>query len=298
MSHSVQTRRLYHYIPMMLVLLIWGSMGLPVTYALKELPPMVLLAGRCLIAVLLLLPFAIKEGRVLAAPGDRLYAFAAGLSGVFLNNAFYFYSVKYTSLTNIAIIFAMSPLLTALLARIFLGEKLTRRRCLGIAVAFAGALFLLSGGKPAMLLHLSLNRGDVSEFFAALTCSIMTVLGKKIKNSSAIVVTLDGMFIALLVCIPSIFFLGQPLPSSVSYAALGGLLYLGALGSACAYVLQQASIQIIGAGATAAFLNGTPAVAIVVALFVMGESISSVQIVSSAVIFSGIFLNAGSRPEG
>lgn len=291
----VSNRSIAHFLPMFLALLIWGSMGLPATYALKELPPLILLCGRALIAVIVLLPLAMKEGRILPAAGDSFAVIAAGVSGVFLNNWFYFYSVKYTSLTNIAIIFATSPLLTAILARIFLGEKLSPRRCAGIAVAFAGAVFLLTGGQLSALSGLSLNRGDVSEFFAALTCSVMTIFGRKIKNTSSIVATLNSMIAALVVGVPCIFLSGTEIPRSLSSAAWVSLLFLGVFGSACAYVFQQMSVQMIGAGPTAAFLNGTPAVAIFVAVFFMGESISAVQIVSSAVIFSGIFLNAGGK---
>ena len=71
------------------------------------------------------------------------------------------------------------------------------------------------------------------------------------------------------------------------------MVYVGVFASAGAYMFQQMSIQRIGAGATGAFLNGSPALAIFGAVVFMGETISPVQIISAAVIFLGIFLNAG-----
>ena len=59
------------------------------------------------------------------------------------------------------------------------------------------------------------------------------------------------------------------------------------------YACLQLSIQRIGAGATGAFLNGSPVLAIFGAVVFMGETISPIQIASVAVIFLSIFLNAG-----
>ena len=86
---------------------------------------------------------------------------------------------------------------------------------------------------------------------------------------------------------------GQPMNLALSGRALLGTLYIGILGSSCAYVLQQISIQRIGAGATGAFLNGSPVVSIFAAMVFMGEALSMIQAVCAAVIFVGIFLNAG-----
>ena len=51
------------YLPMTLVLLIWGFMNVPATYALREMPPLELLLLRTAIAVVILAPLAYGRER-------------------------------------------------------------------------------------------------------------------------------------------------------------------------------------------------------------------------------------------
>ena len=244
--------------------------------------------------MLILAPLArLRDGLLLPLPGDRITAALMGLSGVFFNNVFFFNAMKRTSLTNVAILFATSPFITAVLARIFLGERLTLRRVLGIVIALAGAVSLLCKGDISLLADLKMNTGDLLELGAAFTISVMTILGRRIKKTPPITVTLCVMFTSFVATALTITVTGTPLNFALSNRAIFGVVYVGVFASAGAYMFQQMSIQRIGAGATGAFLNGSPALAIFGAVVFMGETISPVQIISAAVIFLGIFLNAG-----
>ncbi len=285
---------LYLYWPMTMTLLMWGFMNVPTAFALAEMAPLQLLLLRTAIAVLILAPLArLRDGLLLPLPGDRITAALMGLSGVFFNNVFFFNAMKRTSLTNVAILFATSPFITAVLARIFLGERLTLRRVLGIVIALAGAVSLLCKGDLSLLADLKMNTGDLLELGAAFTISVMTILGRRIKKTPPITVTLCVMFTSFVATALTIFVTGTPLNFALSNRAIFGVVYVGVFASAGAYMFQQMSIQRIGAGATGAFLNGSPALAIFGAVVFMGETISPVQIISAAVIFLGIFLNAG-----
>lgn len=281
---------------MILVLLIWGFMNVPTKYALAEISPVQLLLMRTSLAVLLLAPAAwIHEKKLLPDRSDLMLAILMGLTGVLGNNLCFFYAVKNTTLTNIAIIFATSPLITTVLAAVFLGERLTARRITGILLALCGAVFLLCGGDLSLLGHLSLNKGDLFELTAAFLCSVMTVLGRGIKKTSPLVVTLCNMFSSMVCILLYFLFSGGTFNTGLSLRAAGAAMYCGFLGSGCAYVLQQTSIKRIGAGATGAFLNGSPVLSILSAVLFMDEKITLIQIISAAVIFAGIFINAGEK---
>ena len=142
---------LYLYWPLTMTLLMWGFMNVPTAFALAEMAPLQLLLLRTAIAVLILAPLArLRDGLLLPLPGDRITAALMGLSGVFFNNVFFFNAMKRTSLTNVAILFATSPFITAVLARIFLGERLTLRRVLGIVIALAGCYQGMRCGRSAL----------------------------------------------------------------------------------------------------------------------------------------------------
>lgn len=87
----------YRYLPMILVLLIWGVMNVPTKFALAEMSPMQLLLMRTSLAVLLLAPAAwIREKKLLPDRSDLLTAVIMGLTGVLGNNLCFFYAVKNT----------------------------------------------------------------------------------------------------------------------------------------------------------------------------------------------------------
>ncbi len=290
---------LYRYWPMTTTLVIWGSMNVPAARALSEMEPLQLLLFRTAIAVLCLAPPALlRDGLLFPRAGDRLTAVLMGLSGVLLNNLCCFNAIKRTSLTNVAILFATAPLITAALARVFLGERLTPRRVLGIAAALAGAVTLLCKGDLSLLANMRMNSGDLMELGAALCISVMTILGRRIRRTPPVTVTLCAMLVSFMATALLLILTDARLNFALSPRALLGTLYVGVFASGCAYVLQQVSIRRIGAGATSAFLNGTPVLGIAGAVAFMGERVAPVQLASAAVIFLGIFLNAGGAREG
>ncbi len=290
---------LYYYLPMTLSLIFWGFMNVPSVIALREMSPLQLLISRSAIATCVLAPLAyLREGRLIPDRGDRLTSVLMGVSGVAASNLCYFYALKLTSLTNVAILYATTPLTTAIMACIFLGESLTPRRVLGIVLALGGAVMLLCRGDLSLLTSLSMNLGDQLEMCAAFCVAVMTILGRKIRRTPPITVTLCTMFTSTLVSAAAALALRDGMNFSLSAPAIWSTLYIGVFASALAFLFQQVSIQRIGAAASSAFLNGAPALAIVGAVAYFGETISMIQIVSAAIIFTGIFLNAGASPSG
>ncbi len=279
---------------MTLSLVFWGLMNVPSVIALREMSPLQLLVARSAIGACVLAPLAIvREGRLVPDRCDRLTAIAMGISGIAISNACYFYALQNTSLTNVAILYATTPLMTAILASIFLDEVLTPRRVLGIVLALGGAVMLLCRGNLSLLLSLSMNRGDQFELLAAFTASVMAVLGRKIRRTPPVTVTLCMMFTSTVVTSAVILISGEVMNFSPSVPAIWSTLYIGVFSSALAFLFQQISIHRIGAGPSSAFLNGIPALAIIGATLYFGETVSMIQIVSAAIIFTGIFLNAG-----
>ncbi len=282
------------YLPMAVTTLIWGTMGVPASHAIAEFQPMALLAFRSLVAVVLLLPYVgLTERKLLPHREDLVTVILMGLVGVFGNNIFYFHALKHTSLMNISIIFAVTPLITALLARVFSGESLGPKRILGIAVALAGASLLLTQGRPHLIFQIELNSGDIAEFGAATMAALLTILGKRVKSSSSSMATLYCMISGAGASLLAMAFSGQSFPAAgqISGAALVSALYLGVFSSAVAYMSQQISVKKIGASASAAFLNATPVIGLLSAYLFLGEKISAIQIASALVIFCGLFLN-------
>lgn len=272
----------------------WGSMGIPSTYAVAEYSPMAVLCLRSGIASLLLLPIVRKRhGSVLPAPEDRLLLILLSVVGVLACNYFYFFALQHTSLTHVAVLYALGPILTALLAALFLKEPIHNGRILGIVFAFAGVCLLITGGRISEFLRTGFHIGDCAELLSALCLAVYTILSRRMKHTPADCAAFWLMLICFVLTLPLVFFLEGGFPLRVSPRAAASVCYLGIACSGLGYLLQQKSIHRIGASASAAFLNGISPITILTAALILKERISPVQICCMVLVFFGLFLNAG-----
>ena len=57
-----------------------------------------------------------------------------------------------------------APVITVILARIFLNERLNLIQIIGIIISFFGTLYLLSGGTLSTFTQMNFNKGDIYFF--------------------------------------------------------------------------------------------------------------------------------------
>ena len=69
-----------------------------------------------------------------------------GLSGIVGYHFFFFSSLGQTEVANTAIINALSPVVTGILAAVFIRERLSRTNYLGVVIATAGVIVLVTRG--------------------------------------------------------------------------------------------------------------------------------------------------------
>ena len=146
--------------------------------AAHVVPPIGLAFWRWLIAFLIVLPFALPG--LLTHRGQlkaqwRRYLLL-GVLGQGISGAIVYYGLERTSATNASLIYATSPAMILALAAVWLGDAIRPRQVLGILLAMAGVLVILTRGDPEALLHLSFNVGDLLVLTGAVSWSVYTIL--------------------------------------------------------------------------------------------------------------------------
>lgn len=280
-----------------MVMLFWGSMGIPSTYAVGQFSPMTVLCLRSGIGAMVLLPVVLRRcGSIRPAREERGLLLLLALVGVVACNYLYFLSVQQTSLTHVAVLYALGPIMTTVLAAVFLREHVHLGRGVGIVLAFGGVFALLTKGDPASFFQTGFNRGDAAELLSSLCLAVYTILSKKLRRTPAECVTFWLMAISFAVTLPVVL-LGKG-AAAFRGDARGWLsvLYLGILCSGLGYLLQQRSIKLIGASASAAFLNGISPITILTAAVILHEVITGQQVLCMILVFCGLVLNARNRP--
>jgi drug/metabolite transporter (DMT)-like permease len=104
---------------------------------------------------------------------------AAALVGASSTAAF-IPALKLTSIANVSLIYAASPLLAAILAWAWVGEGLTRRVLVGCAAAFVGVAIIVGGSIGGVYLQ-----GDLLAGWMTFTWAILVVIYRRYPNTPA-----------------------------------------------------------------------------------------------------------------
>ena len=122
-----------------------------------------------------------------------------GLLGNTLFHALLVSGVHRTSPGHAAIIVALSPILSALLARLFYAEPVGARRVAGILLGFAGVALIVARGSRGM----SSALGDLLCFGASLAWALYTVVGKPLlARATPLAVTTWATLIGVVPLLP------------------------------------------------------------------------------------------------
>ena len=203
-----------------------------------------------------------------------------------------FYALKYTSLTNFAMISATNPVLTTLLAALIYRTKLKPKYIAAVLLSLLGVVAVVLGNSSASLV--SLNIGDLIAGTVALSWAVYAIVVRHIsKVLHAKHVNFGTALIAFgLVFAFSLFAgLDVTLVSQLSFSEICAFGYLGAIGTALAYTLFAYSVKEIGPSLTALIaFSMTPLYTALLAYVFLGEIITVWQLVGGVLIMISVGL--------
>lgn len=135
-------------------------------------------------------------------------------------------SIMWTSVANAMLAFAATPMLAALMARAFLGERIPPQTAAAIAAVAAGLGLVAAGawGEGALS-----ARGIVAGFLCAFCIAAFFVILRRLKAASATPVIGPGWLLGGLLALPFASF-GAPEPQQLAWAfASGGIIMPAAI---------------------------------------------------------------------
>lgn len=176
------------------------------------------------------------------------------------------------------------PVWVAILARIFLKERLSGRKIGGIFLSLLGLGVLLnvdfSGNIKAVGLALS----------AAMVWGAGNVAMKgKLMGCDLTALTAWQMLIGALVLLPYTYCTGETV-AEWNYISLLCVIYNGALASAVAFMLWCYIIKNMEAGKAAISILATPVVGVLGGILCLGEAMTPMMGAGMVLVFAGIFM--------
>ena len=279
-----------------LMSVIWGIPYLMIKVAVEGVPVPVLVFARTAVGAAVLLPLALRGGRLTALRRSwkPLVAFAALEIVVpwwLLSDAEHHLTSSMTGL-----LIAASPIAAVVLSRLTvlreaLGrERLGATRWAGLGVGFAGVVVLaaphLRGGDPWSIVEVLL---------AALCYAIAPLIAARhLQDVPALPMTavcLGGA--ALLYAVPAAITWPETLPAPRVLAALAGLAIVC---TALAFIVFFALIREVGTSRALVFTYVNPAVAVTAGVLLLGEPLTAPIVASFTLILGGSVL-ATVRPR-
>ncbi len=280
------------HLAVLVTITIWATTYVFTKTLLDHLTPSQILVIRSLLglAVLTLL-FPKKLAYVKNI--DRLFVALAGFCGIFL---YYFLentALMHTSVTNVGVIVAAAPFTTLLASRIFLrDEKLRISYFVGLVLSMGGIIILTvsDGG------DLSVSPfGDFLALAAICVWALYTTLTRIIgrRGYPNLAVTRTMFFWGLLGHTIALVGSGQSLPirTICTKEILLPLLFLGLVASAFCFALWNYGLRSIGPVKSSFYLYLSPIITIVVATTFLGEPVTVLDGVGTALTLAGLVVS-------
>lgn len=271
-------------------------------WAVGDTPPYMMGFVRWAGAVAILLPFAWRHLKNDEAFIGRhwLVLFLAGFMMPFMVGGVSYVAMIHTTAINAGVIVTSTPVMTVLLSWAVLKERTTAVVWLGILLAIAGVLYMVSRGNPTLLLGLSFNVGDLILVFSCLGVGAYGVIVKKIPAGLHPLSLLTVICAVGAVCHgPFVVYelvSGEQVVLSVKSAI--SLTFLAIFPSVVAILIWNSAIARIGPSKTTFYMYLIPVLTALFAIPLLGESIGVYHVVGAILIIAGVTLaSRRSRPQ-
>jgi drug/metabolite transporter (DMT)-like permease len=284
--------QLLTYLSLVFTMFIWGGTFIAGRVLADSVPPANSAFLRFFIASIALVVMVklIEKRFPKVSPRLFLPLFFLGLTGVFAYNVCFFFGLQHITAGRASLFIASTPLVITVLAAIFLAEKLTRLKVIGVLFSLTGAIIVISNGAPASLLSGGFGPGEKALIGCVLSWSAYSLVGRSVltKIPPLAAVCYSSIIGTVLLFFPVMKNGLLPEMANISVQSWTSLAYLGILGTAVGFSLYYRSITKIGATRTAIFINLVPLFALVLAWLFLGESIKAMVLVGGTFILIGV----------
>jgi drug/metabolite transporter (DMT)-like permease len=269
------------------VVLIWATTPLAIKWSGEGVGYLFGVTGRMVIGLALaMLVLRLMGLRLQWHRRARLTYLTAGL-GIFLAMTSAYWSAQFIPSGWLSVVFGLSPIVTGLMARLWLGEEgLTLPRLLALLMALAGLSLVfnvgLQAGEEALY-------GLTGLLFSVVCHSASSVWIKRLDaRLHGMSVTTGGLMVAVPLFLLSWFLQGDTWPAVIDNRVLLSILYLSVVGSVVGFALYFYVLRHVETTRVALITLMTPVIALLVGQWLNGEVIDGRIWAGTALIMLGL----------
>lgn len=274
------------------VLILWAASFILNEVALRSLAPLTVVAARWMVTALVLLAWLAWRGETArfaaAVRTDGRGLLAVALFGVPLLYGLQISGQARTTAMNTGLLANTVPVFTALLALIWLHQRLRWTGWAGIALALVGAWVISAGG-----LRVQINQttalGDLLVLLSSLAGALYFVLGSRwLRTYPPLLVTAAVAVLGAAMLLP--LALWTDTGSVWTWPAALAVLTLGLGPGLLANLWWWETVTWLGAPRAAVYIYLIPLLTMLLAALLLHEQLAPAQVIGAALLLGGVWL--------
>lgn len=275
------------------MLLFWSANFIFAKFALRDLPPMLVVSLRTMLAGVLMWPvYALRER---FEPGMRGWTardvpllITLGVLGVIGNQVLFIIGLSMTSVAHGSVICALAPLMVLLGATLLGMERFTAGKLGGMLAAAAGVAVLQIGRHHSG----ATITGDLIMLASQVVFAGFTVLSKRVAAQFGTVTLNSFAFMSgALVLLPvALWDIASVDVVHVSAAAWTGIVYMALFPSIAGYLIYTYALRYLAASRVSSISYLQPVVATFLAILFLGEKPGVAFAGGAALVMSGVWV--------
>ena len=282
------------HVCLVLTMLFWGGTFVAGRILAENLHPLTASSLRFILAsVMLLLAILVRDKSLPGLSSKQWGAMALlGMTGVFAYNIFFFTGLQAVEAGRASMIIAVNPVITSLVAILFLGERSSLLRTIGMILSVSGALLVISRGHPASFFQGDLRGiGALHIVGCVLSWSAYTLIGKRLlKNLEPLVAVAYSCSLgAVFLSVVAVFNGHLPEIKELNAISAACLFYFAFFGTTLGFIWFYDGVKKLGAAQAAMYVNLVPVSGVLLGVLILGEELSSSLIFGGLLVFAGLY---------
>jgi len=215
-----------------------------------------------------------------------------GFTGIFAYNLFFLGALARLPASRTSLIIALNPIVTIAAASLLLGERMSARRWLGVAVALGGVWIVVSRGDVLGSVSGAVGLGELLMFGGVCSWAAYTLIGRRVLEgltplAATTWASLWGVALLAIAALPHVRYVGI---GDLTLPVVLSVLYLGVLGTAVGFVWYYQAVQRLGAARTVIFNNLVPVFGATFGVLLLGEPLLPSMLLGGAIAVAGVML--------
>ncbi|WP_212934807.1 DMT family transporter [Bacillus hominis] len=275
------------YILLFICVVVWGSNFIFGAILVNAFHPVLLTTLRLLFINLFFLAYAIICKKDLYIEKNEMKSvLLIGVMGVAINQWSFYEGLQTAEPTTAALILALTPVVTSILAVFILNEPLTAKLVIGGGIATFGVFFVIGVGQRFVF-----SEGLIWIFITMLSFSLSIVLIRKLgKRDDMFFITFFSSIFGFLIMLPFLAFTFSHITLKYSIESWSLLIVTAILMHGICTLVWNNQLRKAQASTAAMFLNLEPFVTMVVGYIILQKGVTSIQIIGAIFIVCGVYI--------